>query len=144
MTNTNDIIFTDGEEMPSVDVSDIAPKTAAVTPELEREVAAASSIPDQLVVVPSRTRPASIIGNLISLDIGEVFTKSELVCDVSKLDALDGDINLTAMKERLRNGVKSSTIHAKKQVNGDFAMETHHFVSPLGRLYIQVLVTRTA
>ncbi|QPB11491.1 hypothetical protein JT321_gp64 [Providencia phage Kokobel1] len=144
MTNSNDIIFTDGEELPKVEIAELSPKTAAVSPELEREVAAASSIPDQLVVVPSRTRPSSIIGNLISLDVGEVFTKSEMVCDVAKLDALDGDINLTSLKERLRNNVKSSTIHAKKQINGEFAMETHHFVSPLGRLYIQVLITRTA
>lgn len=141
MTESNDIVFTSGRAAPVIEEPALSTSTAPSI-ELERELSAASSIPDSLTIVPSRSRASSMIGNLISLDIGEVFTKSELICDVAELDALSDEINLTARKEKLRAGVKASLKHAKNQTNGEYTSETHHLITPLGRLYIQVLVTR--
>lgn len=83
-----------------------------------------------------------MVGMIVSLDVGDVFTKSEFILEVSDLDAMSESVDLTARKEKLRQSVKASMTHAKKKTNGEYTLETHHFITPLGRLYIQVLVTR--
>lgn len=141
MIESEDIIFVNGDK-PKIDNSPALESRSTVSVELERELTAASSIPDKLTVVPTKGRPTSMIGMIVSLDVGDVFTKSEFILEVSDLDAMSESVDLTARKEKLRQSVKASMTHAKKKTNGEYTLETHHFITPLGRLYIQVLVTR--
>ncbi|QEG09395.1 hypothetical protein CPT_Saba_022 [Proteus phage Saba] len=117
------------------------PAKSEVSPQLEREITAASSVPDRLPVVPTRSRASSMVGNLVSLEVGESYVRSKLVADLNSVDKDAYD--LTAEKDKLRDGAKASIRHARGHTNGDYSMESTQCITPSGRVYVQIIITRT-
>jgi len=96
---------------------------------------------DNDVDLPGRSRPASVISNLLALKVGENFTKSFRVPD--NLSLADVKDKMNGWKEQLRSSVNQSLRHARSHGNRKFTTESVQAVSPSGSIYLQVIVTRT-
>lgn len=96
--------------------------------------------PDSDVNMPGRSHAGSVVSNLISLAIGESYTKSLPIDD----DITAGEIvvNFPSWKEKLRQSVNQSIRHAKKYDDRGFTMESTITTTPTGKTYLQVIVTR--
>lgn len=93
------------------------------------------------VDMPGLRQPGSIVSNLIGLNVGENYTKSLLVDDAVTMEVFQA--NLTEWKHRLRHTVNQAVRRARDFDKRKLAMETSQTLTPTGRIYVQVIVTRT-
>lgn len=100
-----------------------------------------SAEPD--VEMPGRGHAGSVVSNLISLAVGECYTRSQEI----KLDGYrtaDLQIEMNLVKQSLRQSVNQSVRHAKKYDDRELSMETTETFTSSGRFFMQVIVTRTS
>lgn len=100
---------------------------------------AAMMTTEQDVELPSRVRAHSVVGNLIALKVGEVFTLSQELPVERALKQVQDEAN--AMKAKIRASLNSSIRNAMKHHGQQFSMESALISYPSGRMFIQVVVT---
>lgn len=97
--------------------------------------------PDSDVNLPGRSHAGSVISNLVSLAVNECYTKSlPIDADITQAEVV---ANIKKWKEDLRQSINSSIRHAKKADDRSFTMESTVTTTPSGKIYLQVIVTRT-
>jgi len=84
----------------------------------------------------------SIVSNLLALNVGECYTRSRLVDDNVTMASLQK--NLTTWKNTLRQTVNQAMRRARESDNRELTLETSQSMTLTGKIYIQVIVTRTA
>jgi len=92
------------------------------------------------VDVPGLRQAASMVSNLIALPVGGCFTKSQLVDDTVTMLGLQD--NLTEWKYKLRQSVNQAVRRARAFDKRELSIETSQAITPTGRVYVQVIVTR--
>lgn len=107
----------------------------------DRALAVAMLSSDADVDVPGMRHPASVVSNLIALSVGENFTKSLRVDDSATLGDVQKQLN--DWKYRLRQSVNQAVRRARDHDNRVLTMETSQTITPSGRVYVQIIVTRT-
>jgi hypothetical protein len=80
-----------------------------------------------------------VVGNLIALKVGEVFTLSQELPVERALKQVQDEAN--AMKAKIRASLNSSIRNAMKHHGQQFSMESALISYPSGRMFIQVVVT---
>jgi len=93
------------------------------------------------VDMPGMRQPASMVSNLIALAVGENYTKSVRVDDSVTMSGLQNKLN--DWKHRLRQSVNQAVRRARDHDNRVLTMETSQTITPSGRVYVQIIVTRT-
>lgn len=91
------------------------------------------------VQLPGRIRAHSVVGNLVALSKGEIFTLSQEFDPDLPIAVIQRDAN--ALKNKMRSSMTSSVRHAKDQSGKQFSMESALITYPSGRVFIQVAVT---
>lgn len=107
----------------------------------DRALTVAMLSSDADVDMPSGRHPASVVSNLIALSVGENYTKSLRVDDSATLAEVQE--NLNDWKYRLRQSVNQAVRRAREHDRRVLTMETSHTITPSGRVYVQIIVTRT-
>lgn len=93
------------------------------------------------VDLPGTRQAGSVVSNLISLSVGECFTKSLLVDNTVTMKVLQQQLN--AWKHKLRQSVNQAVRRARDYDERTLSMETTQTITPSGRVYVQIIVTRT-
>jgi hypothetical protein len=131
------------------DIFDLSPELAAGVEAVRQKnsldpkmLTAALMTTDDDVELPGKSRPASLVSNLLALAPGECFTKSHRVPDNESLTHVQANMN--EWKSQLRQTMNQAIRKAKQRVDRTFVMESVHTFTPSGFVYLQVIVTRTA
>lgn len=103
---------------------------------------AAMMTPEDGVELPSRVRAHSVVGNLIALKQGEVYTLSQELPTDRSLQQVQDEAN--GLKSKIRASLNSSIRNAMKHHGQQFSMESALISYPSGRMFIQVVVTCTS
>ncbi|EFQ9565953.1 hypothetical protein H0J84_004210 [Salmonella enterica] len=93
------------------------------------------------VELPSRVRVYSVVGNLIALEVGGVYTLSQELPLDRTLSQVQDEAN--ALKAKMRASLNSSIRNAMKHHGQRFSMESALVTYPSGRMFIQAVVTST-
>lgn len=112
---------------------------SAIDPKM---LTAALMTADDDIGLPGKSRPASMVSNLLALTVGDCYTKSIRVPDGESLQHVQANMN--DWKSALRQTVNQAVRKAKQKDERSFTMESAHTFTPSGAVYLQVIVTRTA
>lgn len=128
------------------DTFDLPPDYEDASPAKKRgvkpnDITVAMLSPESDVDLPGMRHPGSIVSCLIALNVGENFTKSLLVDDSVNMASLQN--NLNEWKHTLRHTVNQAIRRAREYDRRTLSMETSQTITPTGRVYVQVIVTRT-
>lgn len=91
------------------------------------------------VALPKRIRQHSVVGNLIALSPGDVFTLSLEVAEQDSLAKLQSEAD--RLKSKMRSSMTSSIRNAKQHCSSVFSMESALVMYPSGRVFVQIVVT---
>lgn len=90
------------------------------------------------VDLPTGIRPSSILGNLLALKPGEIYTYGQEMPSDMSLAQLQAAA--PGLRFKIRNAVASSIRNAKKMHDHGFSLETAMVQYPSGCVFVQVVV----
>lgn len=130
------------------DTFDLPPELASKVEQVRqgkldsKTLTAALMSADPDVELPGRSRPASMVSNLLALAVGDNYTKSFRVPDEQPLAEVQQSMN--SWKDQLRQQLNQAIRQAKNRSDRSFTTESVCTFTPSGVVYLQVIVTRTA
>lgn len=90
----------------------------------------------------TRRRESSFAAVVADLDVGEVASRTHHLN--SEMTLAELAVNMPEMKAMIRNNATPAVTQARKRTGGEYRIETAETITPSGRIYLLVLVTRTA
>lgn len=130
------------------DTFDLPPELASKVEQVRqakldpKTITAALMSADSDVELPGRSRPASMVSNLLALAVGDNYTKSVRVPDDQPLSEVQ--LSMNAWKDQLRQQLNQAIRQAKNRSERSFTTESVCTFTPSGAVYLQVIVTHTA
>lgn len=111
--------------------------TSLTQPDLDIPRTKAISMTDNL---NRPTKKTSLVATLCDSEVGWITTRSHLVPDHWTMQKLREE--LSEFKAMISNNVRPSVRQAAEKTGFEFTVETSQTITPTGRVYLQVLITR--